>query len=84
MPRSADTTLAADAMQLAIIRRMSGGQRTLLAARMSTAARATTLAAIHARHPEYDDVTARWALFRLLVGDSLFQHAWPHAPLVAA
>jgi len=31
----------------------------------------------------YDDVSARWALFRLLVGDELFQKAWPHAPLLA-
>jgi hypothetical protein len=41
------------------------------------------LAGIRARHPDYDDATARWALFRLLIGDGLFVRAWPHAPLVA-
>jgi hypothetical protein len=50
---------------------------------MSLAARATTLAGIRARHPEYDDGTARWALFRLLVGDALFERVWPSARLVA-
>ena len=50
---------------------------------MSLDARAITLAAIRQRHPEYDDTSARWALFRLLVGDELFQKAWPHAPLLA-
>ena len=37
---------------------------------------------IRARHPSYDEPTARWALFRMLVGDALFRRAWPHAPLV--
>jgi hypothetical protein len=50
---------------------------------MSLDARAIALAAIRRRHPAYDDASARWALFRLLVGDALFQKAWPHAPLVA-
>ena len=83
MPRSSDTTPEADAIQLALFRRMSPGDRVRIAHQMSLDARAITLAAIRQRHPEYDDASARWALFRLLVGDELFQKAWPRAPLMA-
>jgi hypothetical protein len=83
MPRSLDTTPEADAVQLALLRKMSAGDRVRIGHQMSLDARAIALAAIRRRHPEYDDVSARWALFRLLVGDHLFQKAWPHAPLMA-
>lgn len=83
MPRSFDTTPAADAVQLALFRKMSPSDRVRIAHQMSLDARAITLASIQRRHPEYDDASARWALFRLLVGDELFQKAWPKAPLVA-
>jgi len=82
MPRSFDTTPSADAVQLALYRKMSASDRSRIGHQMSLDARAITLAAIRRRHPEYDDVSARWALFRLLVGDELFQKAWPRAPLV--
>ncbi len=82
MPRSRDTTTEADAVQLAVLRRMTAAERTSLANQMSAAARETTLAAIKARHPDYDDAHARWALFRVLVGDDLFRRAWPSAPMV--
>jgi len=49
---------------------------------MSVDARTTALAAIRARHPDYDAAAARWALFRMLLGDELFTRAWPEAPLV--
>jgi hypothetical protein len=78
-----DTTTEATAVQTAIYRRMTGAQRTLLAAEMSEAARSITLAGIRRRHPEYDDGQARYALFRLLLGDALFRSAWPHAPVLA-
>ena len=83
MPRSRDTTAKADEVQLAVLRRMTVAQRTSLANQMSTAARETTLAAIKARHPDYSEEHARWALFRVVVGDDLFKRAWPRAPLVA-
>lgn len=82
MSRSCDTTEEADAVQLAVLRRMTVAQRTSLANQMSTAARETTLAAIKARHPDYSEEHARWALFRVVVGDALFKRAWPRAPLV--
>ncbi|MEO8846246.1 MAG: hypothetical protein ABI591_20770 [Kofleriaceae bacterium] len=82
MPRSPDTTPEAEALQFELYRKMSPGRRTSLAVQMSMDARATTLAGIRRRHPDYDEVTARWALFRVLVGDELFARAWPAAPLV--
>ena len=62
---------------------MTPARRVAIGIQMSLDARATVLAGIRARHPDYDDATARWALFRLLIGDDLFVCAWPHAPLVA-
>jgi hypothetical protein len=83
VPYSRDTTPDADAVQLALYRRMSAADRVRIGHQMSMDARAISLAAIRQRHPEYDDASARWALFRLLLGDELFQKAWPAAPLVA-
>jgi hypothetical protein len=83
VPRSRDTTPEAEAVQFEIYRRMTSAQRTRIGLQMSLDARATTLANIRSRHPDYDEATARWALFRILVGDELFKRAWPSAPLVA-
>jgi hypothetical protein len=82
MPRSRDTTPDADAVQLRLYRAMTSAQRTTIGDQMSVDARVTALAAIRARHPNYDDASARWALFRMLVGDELFVRAWPRAPLL--
>jgi hypothetical protein len=78
-----DTTPEAAAVQTAIYRRMGPARRCEIAARMSVTARAVTLEGIRHRHPEYDEQQARWALFRLLVGDELYRRVWPRAPLVA-
>jgi len=83
VPRSLDTESDAEAVQLDIYRRMTPARRVAIGIQMSLDARATVLAGIRARHPDYDEATARWALFRLLIGDALFIRAWPHAPLVA-
>lgn len=82
MTQASDTHPAAAAAQVRALRRMTTAQRSRIAVQMCADARATTLAGIRARHPEYDDATARWALFRILVGDAWFVRAWPHAPLV--
>jgi hypothetical protein len=79
---TSDTTPEAAAVQLALYRKMSASDRARIAHQMSLDARAIALAAIRRRHPEYDDATTRWALFRILLGDELFQKAWPSAPLV--
>jgi len=80
---ASDTSAAAAAMQYEALRRMGPARRTRAGVQLSLAARATTLSAIKQRHPEYDEQTARWALFRVLVGDELFRKAWPAAPIVA-
>jgi hypothetical protein len=81
--RPRDTDEKTEQVQLAIYRRMSGSQRLKLAMEMSDAARATTMAGIKSRHPEYSEEQVRYALFRLLHGDDLFRRAWPNAPLLA-
>jgi len=78
-----DTTPDAAAVQTSIYRRMGPAQRCEMAASMSATARAVTLEGIRHRHPEYDEHQARWALFRLLVGDELYRRVWPQAPIVA-
>jgi hypothetical protein len=83
VPISRDTTPEAEAIQDGLYRKMGPARRTAIAVQMSLNARATTMAGIRTRHPEYDEATARWALFRLIVGDDLFKRAWPAAPLVA-
>ena len=81
--RPRDTDEKTEQVQLEIFRRMSGAERSRIAMRMSIAARATTMAGIRVRHPEYSDEDVRFALFRLLYGDDLFRRAWPNAPLLA-
>jgi hypothetical protein len=78
-----DTLPGAAAVQAAIYRRMTASERSAMVVQMSMSARAITLAAIRTRHPEYDEDQARWALFRLLVGDDLFRRAWPGVALLA-
>ena len=81
--RSPDTTPDAEAMQLELYRRMTPGRRVMIAYEMSMMARRITLSGIRSRHPEYTDDEAKYALFRILVGDELFRRAWPHAPVLA-
>jgi hypothetical protein len=78
----ADTTPDAADVQLAIYRRMSPTRRCEIAAEMSATARSVALAGIRSRHPDYDERSARLALFRLVVGDALFRRAWPDAPVL--
>jgi hypothetical protein len=62
---------------------MSGAQRVAIAAQLSEDGRAVAMAGIRARHPEYSDREAWYALQRLLLGDELFGGAWPLAPRLA-
>jgi hypothetical protein len=77
-----DTTPDAAAVQQALYRAMTGEQRVAIALKMSIMARQITLDGIRFRHPEYSDEQAKFALFRILVGDVLFRKAWPSAELV--
>ena len=83
MVRSRDTTPDADAVHLEVIRTTPPERRAAEAYAMSMAARAIALAGIRSRHPDYSDDQARYALFRLLVGDDLYRRAWPRAPVLA-
>jgi hypothetical protein len=78
-----DTTADALAYRTVLYRRMSTNRRTEIAAELSEATRATTLANIRRRHPSYSDREAQMALFRLLLGDALFVRAYPSAPRLA-
>ena len=83
MSRPNDTSIESQAVQTAIWRRMTATERADLAWQMSEEARQVTLAGIRSRHPEYTEDDARFALFRLLLGDELFCAAWPDAPVLA-
>ena len=78
-----DTSPDAAEVQTAIYRRMTPSRRCELAAELSAAARRIALDGIQRRHPDYTLEQARFALFRVLVGDELFRKAWPSAPLLA-
>ena len=82
MTRPADTDPAAYEVQLAIYRKMSGGQRVALALELSDNVRAITREGIRARHPDYSVTEVTDALHRLLLGDDLFRAAWPGRPLL--
>jgi hypothetical protein len=78
-----DTHRDAQRAQLEVYRRLGPQARVELTARMSEDARRIALQGILARHPGYDDRTARRALLRLLLGDDLVRAMWPGEPLVA-
>ncbi|MCB9760496.1 MAG: hypothetical protein H6739_11710 [Alphaproteobacteria bacterium] len=79
-----DTTPEAHAVQLQILRSRTGEQRLRMALQLSEDVRAFSRAGIRARHPEYSEQEVTWALHRLTLGDTLFQEAWPDAPLLAS
>lgn len=79
-----DTTDQAAVARTLVYRRMGSVRRVDLGVRLSEDARAIALEAIRRRHPDYDDTQARFALFRLLLGDALFERVWPAAPRLPA
>jgi len=81
LPR--DTTRDAHEVQLRWLRRLTPAARVELAANMSEDTRELARAGISARHPEYSAAEVTFALLRLLLGDDLFQRAWPRAPLLS-
>ncbi len=76
-PIAADTSPAADAIQVAAYRRMGGLGRAQVMFRLTDATRRTAMAGIRKRHPDYDDKQVLLALARLLHGDELVRRAWP-------
>jgi hypothetical protein len=78
---AADTDPDADAVQVEAVRRMGGGGRVQVMFRLSEMARATALAGIRSRHPDYDASQIMLAFARLAYGDELVQCAWPDRDL---
>jgi hypothetical protein len=78
-----DTTLAAQAIQLEVYRRMEPAARVALAFAMSVDARSLVRSGIASRHPDYTGGQLDHALRRLLCGEDLFRRVWPTAPLLA-
>ncbi len=78
-----DTTTEAGEVQRRVLRGLSMSRKAELLDDLCETTRAIALTGIRTRHPEYDEESARWALWRSLYGDALFRRAWPHAPLLA-
>ncbi len=81
--RPADTTSEAERIQGQRYAAMTGAERVEVAWRLSLTVRGIAADGIRARHPDYDESEVRHALHRMLLGDALFQAAWPDAPLLA-
>jgi hypothetical protein len=79
---SNDTSAAAEAEQIAVYRRMGGQARVATAFRLSGLVRATAIAGIKRRHPEYDDARAERAYTYLVLGEELMHKAFPDQELV--
>lgn len=78
-----DTDRAAQEAQVAVWRRLGPQGRSALAAQLSDDMRTLAREGICARHPEYSESDAEFALRRMMLGDALFRAAWPHAPVLA-
>lgn len=70
MPVS-DTTPEAAALQLRIYRSLTASQRVQIAVDLSDAVRATTMAGIRRRHPEYSDDEASREFIAIVYGDPI-------------
>jgi hypothetical protein len=79
---ASDTSAAADDVQVNVYRRMGGAARVAVVFRLNHIVRSTAKAGIRNRHPEYDDRRVEWAWQRLMLGDELFQAAFPGRELV--
>lgn len=72
-----DTDPSAFQAQLDFYRRIGPEARVRLAFQMSEQAREISKAGIRMRHPEYTEDQLQHALFRLLLGETLYRAAWP-------
>lgn len=63
-----DTTPRVVAMQLALYRQAGTARRAEMAAELSDAVRATTIAGIRRRHPEYSDQDVAAEFLRIVYG----------------
>lgn len=77
-----DTDLAAHNVQIQVYRRLGAEARLRRALEMCDDVRLVARSGIRARHPGYSDSELNLALFRLLLGDALYQAAYRGQPLL--
>lgn len=79
---SSDTSPDARQVQIEIWRRLGPSGRVALAVEMSENVRSIAMDGVRRRHPEYSGEEIRHAVFRMMLGDDLYQQAWPDRPLL--
>ena len=72
-----DTSLEAARIQHEVYRRIAPQKRLKMACQMSDAVRQLAAVGVRARHPEYLDREIKLAVIRLILGEKLFQAAYP-------
>ncbi len=72
-----DTSPDALAVQRAVLQRLGGARRVELAFEMSEQAREISVLGALAREPELTPAEARARMLRRLLGDALYEAAWP-------
>ena len=75
-----DTSPEAHEAQLAVLRRMTLGERMTLVLEMMDEGFELARDGIRLRHPDYDDRQVFLAFVRMLHGDELFSKVWPGQP----
>jgi len=78
-----DTSPEADAVRREILARMTYSQKAEQMSELSEAVRDLMIAGTRMRNPEYSESDARWATIRHLLGEDLFECAYPDAPRLA-
>ena len=80
--RARDTSRAAEAVQRYVVGRMTFEQRFDKVVELAETSRELARVGIRRRHPEYSATEVEYALLRLLLGDELYERAWPDRPLL--
>jgi hypothetical protein len=73
---SADTTLEAARIQFDILQKIGIDGRIRMTFELSDNLRAITEAGVRQRHPDYDEMKVKYAVFRLTLGQKLFHEAF--------
>jgi len=75
--RAFDTSPEAEAVQLAVYRRMEPAARLRVALELTETGRRLMRDGVRMRHPEYSEGEVRLAFLRLWLGAELFRRAYP-------
>jgi len=73
----ADTSKEAFRKYFEVLRGLGMEGRARMAFELSNTMRAAVEAGVRQRHSEYDEEQVRWAVLRLMIGQKLFQQAFP-------